>query len=97
MLPEKDAEIIERELQYIENWLDKHAPEDVKFSLQDKVDANQFSDQQKDFMRQLADKIEQAPSDADGGWFHLAIYELKDSNRYVTKRFIHHSLPGNYR
>ncbi|MEO7364465.1 MAG: lysine--tRNA ligase [Candidatus Saccharimonadales bacterium] len=73
-----DAEIIRAELQFIDAWLEKRAPEDVKFSLSDSCDATGFSDAQKLFMGTLADKIAAAPTDADGAWFHNAIYELRD-------------------
>ena len=75
----EDADIIKAELKFIDRWLEKHAPDDVKFSLIDSVDAASFSDTEKQFMLALADKIAEAPEDADGGWFHLAIYEFKDS------------------
>lgn len=74
-----DAEIIKRELRFIDNWLDKYAPDDVKFSLAEQVNASQFDSKQKQFMTELADKIAQAPVDADGEWFHKAIYDFKDT------------------
>lgn len=76
---EEDQDIIKAELRFIDGWLESRAPEDVKFELTDKVDASGFNDAQKSFMNQLADKIAQAPADADGAWFHQAIYELKDT------------------
>ncbi len=76
---EKDADIIKRELKFIDHWLYEFAPDDSKFALAKTVDAERFDDKQKAFMSQLADKIEQAPKDADGEWFHKAIYDLKDS------------------
>jgi len=81
----KDAETIKRELKFIDAWLNKHAPEEVKFSLRDTIKSDDFSDQQKDFMSKLADKISEAPKDADGEWYHLAIYELKDSTGLSPK------------
>jgi lysyl-tRNA synthetase class 1 len=74
----EDAEIIREELQFIDQWLVHWAPEDVKFSLSDTFDAGSFSESQKRFLELLADKITDAPEDADGSWFHLAMYELKD-------------------
>lgn len=75
----QDAKIIKNELQFINNWLNKRAPEEVKFELSESVDSSQYSDIQKDFMSKLADKIISAPVDADGEWFHKAIYEFKES------------------
>jgi lysyl-tRNA synthetase class 1 len=92
--PEKTLEIIARtehshaverqratilgEFKFIDAWLDKWAPEDIKFTLLKAVDSSVFSQAEKDYLRTLADKIASAPSDADGEWFHKAIYELKD-------------------
>lgn len=76
---DEDADIIRAELKFIDAWLDKRAPEDVKFALVEKVDADEFSDAEKKYLNQLADKINAAPVDADGDWFHKAIYEFKDS------------------
>jgi lysyl-tRNA synthetase class 1 len=75
----QDAEIIKAELKFIAAWLDKQAPEDVKFDLAETVDVGAFTDTEKQFLAALADKIAGAPDNADGGWFHQAIYEFKDS------------------
>lgn len=76
----EEADIIKAELKYIDAWLDKRAPDDVKFALQESVDADAFSDTQKQFLRQLADKIGEAPEHADGTWFHDAMYSLKEES-----------------
>jgi lysyl-tRNA synthetase class 1 len=81
---DEDADIIKAELKFIDAWLDKRAPEDVKFALQEKVNDN-FTDTEKKFMSELADKIAGAPEGADGDWFHRAIYEFKDSNGLAPK------------
>lgn len=73
----QDADIIKSELQFIDSWLQLRAPEEVKFELTDQVDATQFTDQEKQFMNGLADKIAAAAADTDGSWFHNAIYEFK--------------------
>ena len=76
----EDAPIVRRELVFIDEWLRQRAPDDVKFSLSDTVRADSFSEPQRLFLAALADKISQAPDDADGAWFHNAVYELKDSS-----------------
>lgn len=81
----EETEIIRAELKFIDEWLRLRAPEDVKFELQESIDSSQFSDQEKTFFSQLADKIADAPADADGAWFHNAIYEFKDSSGLGTK------------
>ncbi len=82
---DEDAGIIKDELKFIDAWLDKRAPEDVKFSLLDSMDDSRFNDAQKQFMAGLADQIAAAPEDADGAWFHQAIYEHKDSSGLAPK------------
>ena len=76
---EADADIIRNELKFIDAWLEKRAPEDVKFALAEQVDLNQFSEQEQAFLKALAEKVAAAPADADGAWFHNAIYEFKES------------------
>lgn len=81
-----EQEIIKNQLVFIDNWLQKWAPEDAKFDLVDKVDPGQFTDEQKAFLGQLADKIAKASADADGEWFHKAIYELKESGSLTPEQ-----------
>lgn len=82
---EAQKEVITRELAYIEQWLDKWAPEEVKFSLVEDIDTFSLTDAQSVFLKALAAKIEQAPADADGEWFHKAVYDLKDSSGLEPK------------
>jgi lysyl-tRNA synthetase class 1 len=74
----QDETIIKKELGYIHEWLERSAPLEVKFDLRPDV-AGDLSDVQKQFVNGLAAKVEQAPEDADGEWFHQAIYEFKES------------------
>lgn len=76
---QEDAEIIKAELKFIDAWLQKQAPDSVKFALSDTINPSEFTDTEKQFFNALADKITGAPEGADGVWFHQAIYELKDS------------------
>lgn len=82
---DEDAEVIKAELRFIDAWLEKRAPEEVRFELKDKVDPGAFSDEQKKFLSGLADKVANAPDDADGDWFHKAIYEFKDGSALAPK------------
>lgn len=75
---DEDADTIRSELTFIDAWLDKRAPDDIKFELSETVDAGDFNETQQKFLKALADKVEHAPSDADGAWFHEAIYEYSD-------------------
>lgn len=82
---DEDADIIKAELKFIDAWLAKRPPEDVKFELSEKVNVDEFNDAEKKFMAELAAKIEAAPEDADGDWFHKAIYEFKDTAGLAPK------------
>jgi lysyl-tRNA synthetase class 1 len=82
---ETQADTIRRELKFIDNWLDHSAPEEVKFSLRDHVDPSEYTEQESVFFNLLAEKIAAAPADADGAWFHNAIYECKDTSGLEPK------------
>ncbi|MBW3568860.1 lysine--tRNA ligase [Candidatus Parcubacteria bacterium] len=81
-----EAGTILAELKFIANWLDKWAPKDIKFSLNETSDKAQFSEAQKDYLRALADKIQKAPANAGGEWFHKAIYDFKDKTELEPKQ-----------
>ncbi len=82
----KQKETLQRELTFIDEWLSRWAPEEVKFSLQENINTAEFSDPQRQYMSTLADKIAQAPDDADGEWFHKAIYEFKEASELEPKQ-----------
>jgi lysyl-tRNA synthetase class 1 len=82
---EAEAEVIRAELEFIDAWLTKRAPEDVKFALRATVEAQDFTEQEAAFLKALGDKTVAAPIDADGAWFHNAIYELKESSGLTPK------------
>ncbi len=86
---DKEADIIRKELKFIDAWLEKQAPEEVKFSIEESIARvlEQFSldENQKKFLNELADIVNQAPGDADGEWFHEAIYKIKESHKLEPK------------
>lgn len=75
---DEEADIIRAELKFIDEWLKLRAPEDVKFALAEQVNAADFTDSEQQFLKALAAKAAEAPQDADGAYFHNAIYGLKD-------------------
>lgn len=81
----EQAQVIKKELQYIDRWLDTWADEDSKFTLLESISDIQMSANQKLYLQALAQKIATAPDGADGVWFHQAIYELKDSSDLAPK------------
>lgn len=68
-------ELILKELRFIDQWLQKWAPDDFKFDLLPSMP--EVSDEERQFLGSLANKVAQAPENADGEWFHKAIYEFK--------------------
>lgn len=74
----EQGDIIRRELAFIDRWLDNWAPDELKFSLSVAANPDDFSDVEKQFFASLAEVVKTAPDDADGAWFHDAIYEQKD-------------------
>ncbi len=81
----ENSEVIVEEFHYIDQWLKNWAPEDVKFELLEKVDKSKFNNEELHFFYQLAEKIKNAPKDADGEWFHKAIYGFKDESNLKPK------------
>jgi lysyl-tRNA synthetase class 1 len=74
----QNRQILLGELRYIDEWLTKWAPAEIKFELKEHLDASEFSEDEKNYLKSLGDKIAQAPQGADGEWFHKAIYEIKE-------------------
>ncbi len=77
---EEDEAIIRRELGFIDSWLTLWAPEEIKFDLRTTpLKKEEFTDEQIIFLHELSTALAAAPQDADGEWFHKAIYEFKDT------------------
>lgn len=68
-----------KELKFIDRWLNKWAPDEVKFELLEVVSKDDFSKEEVSFLHSLADVVEKASQDAGGEWFHKAIYGLNAS------------------
>lgn len=78
-------ETILQELKFIDNWLKNWAPDDAKFELAPKP-PKILDEKEINYLKALADKIQAAPEDADGEWFHKAIYEFKDTTGLAPKQ-----------
>jgi len=65
--------VIERELGFVKNWLEKYAPASVKFAVQDKLPEVALASEQHAFLQALAAGIE-AAAEFDGQGMHDAIY-----------------------
>jgi lysyl-tRNA synthetase class 1 len=71
-------DVIERELGFVKNWLEKYAPDNVKFKVQDKLPEVELSDEQKVFLAKLAESIESSKG-LDGQGMHDAIYAAAEA------------------
>lgn len=72
------ADTIQRELAFIDTWLQRWAPDEMKFALTEQIERADFSENEMKLFDLLAGKVSAAPADADGEYFHLALYSLKD-------------------
>ncbi len=82
---EQNSRMLTDELKYIDNWLKNWAPEDTKFDLLPKPPAD-ITETEAAFLLALAKQIEAAPDDADGEWFHKAVYDLQASSGLSPKK-----------
>jgi lysyl-tRNA synthetase class 1 len=83
---ETEAETIRNELAFIDAWLASWAPDEVKFTIMETLDDSPFSPAEREYFTKLAEKIESAPQDADGEWFHKAIYDFKETSELEPKQ-----------
>lgn len=73
----EQAEILDREIPYVANWLAKYAPDSVKFEIQQQLPNIELSAGQQAFADTLADKLAEL-SEPDGQVMHETIYAAKD-------------------
>lgn len=74
-----DEDILRVESTYVANWLERYAPDSVKFSVASDLPDVDLSKQQRDFLHELAEKIS-AESDVHAEWVHETIYSLKEAH-----------------
>ncbi|HEX9595220.1 MAG TPA: lysine--tRNA ligase [Candidatus Saccharimonadales bacterium] len=75
----QQADIIRRELKFIDKWLEQYAPKEVRFSVQEVLPEAELSPAQASLLDGLSEAIEKMESNQDGQWFHERIYEQKDA------------------
>jgi lysyl-tRNA synthetase class 1 len=69
---EIQADSIIRELDYVDNWLDKYAPDNIKFEVQNDLPEVDISDEQQKFLDELLVNIHDTNMEADK--IHEAVY-----------------------
>lgn len=83
-LVEGEEEILRNEFNYIDRWLAKYAPPEVKFSLQKDLPATKLSESQKSLLADLAQELENTEQAVDGQTVHDMLYRLKDKYQLPT-------------
>ncbi|TAK88821.1 lysine--tRNA ligase [Patescibacteria group bacterium] len=82
---ENERDIIIAELTFVKNWLEKYAPDEVKFQVQKELPQADLSAAQQKFLDLLATKIEDHSGDIDGQTMHQLIYAAKDEAELQPK------------
>lgn len=80
-----ERDIIIAELTFVKNWLEKYAPDEVKFQVQPELPQTDLSDLQQKFLDLLANSIESHSGDIDGQTMHQLIYAAKDEAELQPK------------
>lgn len=73
----EDEAIIKREWKFVKNWLEKYAPEEVKFEVQKALPKVELDGAQKQFLVGLADGLEKEP-DLNGQGIHDLVYACRE-------------------
>jgi lysyl-tRNA synthetase, class I len=66
--------VLKKELGFVKNWLDKYAPNEVKFEVQEQLPRVELTDNQKTFLGTLASCIDLEKPGGDGQKMHELIY-----------------------
>lgn len=74
---EKQRSELKREVGYVKNWLERYAPESVKFSVQEDLPKVELSTQQRRFLEELAAHLDRE-HDLTGQAMHDLIYAVRD-------------------
>ncbi len=82
---DEQAEVIKQQLKFVDKWLQKWAPEEVKFEIKNELNPNDFRAPEKEYFAELAEKTSKAPPKADGEWFHKAIYDIKEAKNLSSE------------
>lgn len=77
---ENEADVIRREIAFVDRWLKLWAPDNIRFNLSETVSPTAFTDVELSYLRALAREISLAPAEADGSWFHDCIYSHRETS-----------------
>jgi lysyl-tRNA synthetase class 1 len=77
-LSDWDKETYLQRLEHVNNWLETYAPKFVKFQVMKKMPRIELTPEQEEFLRQLADVLENEEFDDDAA-FHDRMYDVLES------------------
>ena len=83
---DEQAEQITKIFGYIDSWLKKWAPEELKFELQEAIPEVDLSEAQQAMLGELATKIESADGETDGQWFHEQVHAVREASGLEPKQ-----------
>jgi len=72
-IDERARRDVARRLRYAKNWLEKFAPERLKFEIAESVDPSKFGDKEKDFLRAFAERLDEGMKPED---VHNLVYDV---------------------
>ena len=75
----KQWAVIERELGYVKNWIDKYAPQSVKFEVKESLPEVDLSGEQRVFLGRLGEMVDQE-RDLNAQGMHDAIYAVAEQS-----------------
>ncbi len=72
-IDEKARRDVERRIRYAKNWLEKFAPDKLKFEIAEKVDPSMFNEDEKSFLRAFAERLNDSLTPED---IHNLVYSV---------------------
>lgn len=81
----REREVIVAEFKFVANWLEKYAPDDVKFAAQEQLPKVSLTSAQETFLNALAKALADHKGEVDGQTMHTLIYAAKDAANLEPK------------
>lgn len=82
-LRKEDEEHLKQRAENADYWLEKFAPEDVKFEVKEKLPKISIDEKQKEFLSSLSEKM--SPINWEAEAIHNAIYDTSESVKIPIK------------
>jgi lysyl-tRNA synthetase class 1 len=76
---------IQAELIFVKNWLEKYAPDELKFTVQPSLPDAALTDAQRSFLTILASQLSAQTGEISGQAMHELIYAAKDQENLSPK------------